>query len=438
MPPPLNGRFSSWLDTPLADGNTLLVGSAMFDNPSMEELNRRLFPAGQKDYVFTSNYLVALTVLSGEKWTVPAYLKFEDFKTASLRNDFELAPGNRVLLLSLITEESVGKRDLYVSFRKPDGTWSAPKDMGTPVNSPEDEIGPFIAADGVSLYFSSDRPGGYGGADIYLCKRLDDTWLRWSEPVNLGPDINTSEEEANLTVDGQGRYAFLSQGVMMQEDIYVFELPMKIRPTPVAFIRGRAHDPANNPVPATVSYERLRDGAGAGEANANRITGHYQIALPIGENYGFRADAAGYIAVSDKIDLSQAKPGEEFERDLLLVPVKIGATIRLNNVFFEFAKTKILPESKVELERLVAILNQYPKMEIEVAGHTDNVGDDRSNQVLSEGRAAAILQYLLDRGIALARLGAKGYGESMPVAPNDTDEHRQLNRRVEFIIRKME
>ena len=136
--------------------------------------------------------------------------------------------------------------------------------------------------------------------------------------------------------------------------------------------------------------------------------------------------------------MTKAKAGEVFVRDLLLIPVKPGAKIRLNNIFFEFAKATLLPESKVELDRLVGILGRYPKMVIEVSGHTDNVGDDASNLKLSQDRAGAVMKYLLDHGIAAARLQARGYGESAPVAANDTDEHRQLNRRVEFMIVRME
>ena len=438
MAPPLNGRFSSFLCTSLPDGNTLLVGSAQFDNPSPQVLLERLFPPGLKEAAITANWIVALTVRAGEGWSLPIYLKIDGFKTTSLRNDFELAPGNRILILSLINEESVGKRDLYVSFRQPDGSWSRPQNLKAPVNGPGDDFSPFMAADGVSLYFASERPGGFGASDIYLSRRLDDTWLRWSPPQNLGAEVNSEQEESDLTVDASGRYAFLSAGLLLHEDLYVFELPDRVKPAPLAFIHGRAHDPQDKPVAAAVTYERLRDGVGAGEANCDRLTGHYRAGLAIGDVYGFRAEAAGYIPVSDRIDLGKAKPSEEFQRDLLLVPIKPGATIRLNNLFFEFAKTTLLPESGVELKKLVQILQQYPKMEIEIAGHTDDIGDDRSNQVLSEGRATAVLKYLQEHGIAAARLRSRGYGEGSPVAPNDTDEHRQLNRRVEFTILKTE
>ncbi|MGB9005038.1 MAG: OmpA family protein [Candidatus Aminicenantales bacterium] len=456
LPPPLNNKYHTFVCSVLPDGNTLVVGG-IFDqrlqDPAWQykELAEALEKRGQTTHLFPSadeipkvgeskeGYrVVALTVRRGEGWSQPAYLRVHDYVNRADRNDFFLAPGNRVLVISIMNDESLGERDLYVSFLQKDGTWTKPRNLGSPVNGPADDVCPFLAPDGVTMYYSSARAGGFGGYDLYMIRRLDDTWLKWSAPRNLGPDINSPTNQPTLSTDASGQLAFISEGQGGKEDIYEFRLPEDMRPMPTAFIRGRAHDPGDSPVAASVTYERLRDGTGAGEANSDQVTGKYQIVLPIGENYSFRAEAAGYIAVSDRIDLSKAKAGEIFVRDLLLVPLKPGARIRLNNIFFEFAKATLLPESKVELDRLVAILSQYPKMVIEVAGHTDNVGDDTSNLKLSQDRAGAVMKYLLDHGIAGARLQARGYGESAPVAPNDTDEHRQLNRRVEFVILKIE
>jgi len=462
LPAPLNNVSSTWVCGVLPDGNTLLMGGT-FDEKDLDPMAgfKKIAEAAEKrskemekkgdlaaflqgtkgqvqaDQDAAGNKIVAFTVRSGSGWSRPEYLRIAGFRTVSNRNDFFLAPGGRTLFLSIVNEDSVGDRDLYVSFRQADGGWSKPKDLGPGINSTAAEICPFMAPDGLTLYFSSRREGGLGGHDIYMTKRLDESWLKWSSPVNLGPDVNSEKDEMDMSVDALGRYAFLSMGEIMKEDIYEFALPEAMRPVPVAFVRGRAHDPDDKPVAAGISYERLRDGANAGEANADRESGRYQIALPIGEEYGFRAEAAGYIAVSEKIDLTKAKPNEEFRRDLLLVPVKVGATIRLNNIFFEFAKADLLPKSKTELDRLIGILGQYPKMEIEIAGHTDNVGDDASNLTLSKARAAAVRSYLVEHGVAAARLRSAGYGRSRPVAANETEEGRQLNRRVEFVILSM-
>jgi outer membrane protein OmpA-like peptidoglycan-associated protein len=445
---PLNNLFASWVASVLPDGNTLLVGGVFNERSSDSSLVdwMRSFetaevrsplsatPGKQKQ---PEQRIVALTARARDGWSFPQYLKIADFQTTSYRNDFFLAPGNRVLILSIVNNEGVGDRDLFVSFRQDDGTWTKPKNPGAVVNSTGAEISPFVAPDGKSLYFASNRAGGFGGYDMYFSKRLDETWLKWSPPENLGSEINTVEDEANLSLDALGNYAFMSIGQSGKEDIYTFAVPEKMRPLPVAFIRGRVHDPNDQSVSATINYERLRDGVEAGEANADPASGRYQIALAVGEEYSFRAGAPGYIAVSDRVDLTKAKAGDEFKRDLLLVPMKVGATIRLSNIFFDFGKATLLPESKVELDRLVRILAQNPTMEIEIDGHTDSVGDEKSNQALSEARAGAVMRYLLDAGIDARRLASKGYGVSRPVAPNNTDEGRQQNRRVEFVIFKM-
>ena len=455
MPPPINNFFPASISSVLPDGNTLLAYGTFYPNandPMSLFKNVANEAAKYKDGDFlallneakdrggravSKDKLVAMTVRTGDGWSEPEYLKTPGVVNHDTRISIFLAPGNRVLIYSLTNEESFGQADLFVSFLQPDGIFSKPKNMGTAINTKADEITPIMAPDGITLYFASDRKDGLGGFDIYMSRRLDDSWLKWSPAVNLGPEVNSPLDESNLCTDATGNYAFLAEGEREKEDIYMFALPQEARPYPVAFIRGRTHDPAGKSVPARITYERLRDGVGAGGANANQTTGRYQMILPISEDYGFRAEASGYIAVSEKIDLTKAKPGQEFERDLLLIPIKVGAAIRLNNVFFEFAKSVLLPESKVELDRLTSILNQYPKMEIEIAGHTDAVGDEPSNITLSENRAAAVRKYLLDHGVAASRLQSRGYGKSRPVATNDTDEGRQLNRRVEFMIVKM-
>ncbi len=455
LPPPLNNKYASFICTVLPDGNTLVVGG-VFDQARQDPMwqfkeiaeaaqkqtqAQQVLPGGApvKPAESGQGYkVVAQTIRKGDGWTQPEYFRVHDLVNRAERNDYYLAPGDRVLIISITNSESVGDRDLFVSFLQMDGTWTKPRNLGAPINSTGPEISPFVAPDGVTMYYASRRDGGLGGYDLYMIRRLDDTWLKWSAPKNLGPEINSPADQMNISTDASGQFAFMSEGELGKEDIYEFSLPPEVRPVPTAFVRGRAHDPGDNPVAAFITYERLRDGTGAGEANADQASGKYQVVLPIGENYSFRAEAQGYIAVSDRIDLSKAKAGEVFVRDLLLVPVKPGAKIRLNNIFFEFAKATLLPESKVELDRLVGILGKYPKMTIEIAGHTDNVGDDASNLKLSQDRAGAVMKYLLDHGTAAARLQARGYGESAPVAANDTDEHRQLNRRVEFMILKME
>jgi outer membrane protein OmpA-like peptidoglycan-associated protein len=431
VPPPINKAFgASAVYAALPDNNTLLVGGR-FD-PSSEEIQNLFNPEAKKPAA--KNTIAALTTRTATGWSTPVYLDIEGFDTTAPRNDFFLAPDGKVLLLSIENAQSLGKRDLYVSFAKAGKGWTRPKNLGAPINSPAHEGGPFIAPDGVTLYFTSNREGGLGEYDIYVTRRLDDTWLRWSAPENAGPGINTPQADTFLSVDASGSYAFMASGKLMEEDIYEFTLPAALTPKPVAFVRGRVKSPAGTAVAAGIAYERLRDGTGAGAASAEPRDGRYQIALPLGEDYGFLAQASGYISVSERVDLRAAKTNDVIERDLTLVPLKTREPIRLNNVFFRTNEAVLLPESARELNRLVQLLKDNPAMRIEVAGHTDALSDDIFNQKLSEARAAAVVAYLMNGGIAAARLQSRGFGESRPVADNTTEQGRALNRRVEFTI----
>lgn len=449
---PLNNEVnSSAVVTALPDGNTLLVGN--WDRmAAMQEMAKQmegvnfgdlLKPGGAKPAALVTpdptkddqNRIIGFSRRTATAWSAPELLKVIGYAhQPGVRSDYFLAPNGRALILSIVNSESQNRsRDLFISLVQPDGRWSRPANVAT-LNSPQEEISPWLAPDNQTLYFSSGRAGGLGENDIWMSRRLDDSWLRWSPPQNLGKDINTPQADMNLAVDATGRFAFMSLGDRGKEDLYEFELPPSMRPLPIAFVRGTVTDPSGKPVPAAVAYEFLKNALPAGQAGAHPRDGKYQIALPIGEDYGFRASASGYIAISDRIDLTAAKDQQVYERNLVLVPIATGVPIRLNNIFFDTAKTELLPKSQAELDRLAAMLRDTPAMRIEVRGHTDSVDDDAFNQKLSDGRAAAVVAYLAKAGIAPGRLQSRGFGESQPVASNGDEKGRLLNRRVEFVI----
>ncbi len=452
---PLNNEISSsGVVTALPDGNTLLVGTWQQGDPfgdfakqidpkvNLLDVLAAAAPGGKPAPLVTpdparddQNKVIGFARRNGNAWRTPELLKVIGFAhQPGVRSDYFLAPNGRALILSIVNSESQNRsRDLFVSLIRPDGRWDKPVNVPA-LNSPQEEISPWLAPDNQTLYFSSGRSGGLGENDIWMSRRLDDTWRNWSPPQNLGPDINTKQADMNLAVDATGRMAFMSLGDRGKEDIYEFELPAAMRPRPVALVRGTVTDPAGKPVPAGILYEFLKNTQSAGQAGANPSDGRYQIALPIGEDYGFRASASGYLAISDRIDLRQAKDQQVFESNLVLVPIATGVPIRLNNIFFDTAKTELLPESRAELDRLAALLREMPAMRIEIRGHTDSVDDDAANQKLSDGRSAAVVTYLATAGIAANRLQSKGFGESQPIAGNDTEKGRLQNRRVEFVI----
>jgi OmpA-OmpF porin, OOP family len=350
-----------------------------------------------------------------------------------------LSPDNQVMVL-YFSESENGDESLYVSFRKKENKWSTPISLGAIINLKKYcSSTPFIAADGKTLYFASNRPGGEGSYDIWMSRRLDDSWTSWSEPQNLGPGVNTPQWDAYYTMSAIGDAFMVSTDPngYGKGDIVQVKLKEENKPLPVVLINGRVlNAKTKEPISSEINYLYLPEGTIAGTASSAPSNGEYQIVLPFGKNYSFSATASGYYAVSENLDLTALTTYKEMRIDLLLAPIEEGQVVRLNNLFFETGKSELKPESFVELEKLLALLNANPLMEISIAGHTDNVGSDESNQTLSHDRAKAVYDYLIQKGISATRLKFEGYGETRPVGTNDSEEARALNRRVEFTIVK--
>lgn len=377
-------------------------------------------------------------------WTAPEMLRIRGFEKFSTTQQIGASMGHdgKTLLFYMTDKKGSFDNDLYVSFAEGNGIWSVPKSLGKKINLPDyNEMSPFIAADCVTLYFSSDRPGGLGQNDIWMSKRLDDSWQKWSDPVNLGSPINTEGSEAFFTLDAGGEYAYLtsSDGAYGSSDIVRVKLLEKERPNPVVLVSGNVYNAkTKQPLEATLVYQTLPDGTEAGTGISSPEDGAFKMVLPYDKNYSIRASADKFFAISENLNLdSLVKAGyKEIHKDLYLVPIEIGQVFRLNNVFFDFDKYNLRPESYVELDRVVKFLQDYPNVEIEMSAHTDSRGSDAYNITLSDNRAKSVREYILSKGITVNRIVSKGYGETKPVATNDTDEGRQLNRRVEFTILK--
>ncbi|GAB4450227.1 MAG: OmpA family protein [Bacteroidia bacterium] len=378
----------------------------------------------------------SVSFLGKEGWSDPKGFEVPKYdkmcKGDYVTNNF--SSSNNILLMSFSeTEEKIANYDIYVSFLK-NGEWTKPLKVGPGIISGQySEVSPFLASDNVTLYFSSNRPGGYGSNDIWMSKRLDDTWQNWSEPVNLGPDINGPEWDAYFTIPASGDFFYM----VKNGEIVKIKPKEEQKPNPVVLVKGIVlNSKTNQPLEAKIQYIDLSNGEEMGIARSNPNTGEYAIILPYGKNYSFKANKEGYYAVSDNLDLTQISAYKELTRNLLLTPIETGQVVRINNIFFEFAKATLKPESFYELDQLVKLLNDNPTMEIFIAGHTDNVGNDEFNLKLSKDRAKAVVEYLISKGIAASRLTFDGFGESKPVADNSNDEGRALNRRVEFTILK--
>jgi len=418
---PINNRGNNFVIAVTPDLNTLI-------------LQNRYSSEGEPD-----GQGMSFSTRTKNGWTNPTNIEFDEFSNDADVISSYLAPDGITMLMSIQRKDSYGYLDLYVSFKKADGTYTTPKNMGPVLNTIGKEIGPFVAADNKTLYFSSDGHPGYEGTDVFVSTRLDDSWTKWSEPLNLGKGINTDEHDDFFQVPAKGDSAYISsrKNSVGASDIFSVALPKQARPQPVIMMRGRVlNADTKEPVEALVKYEQLPSGKQIGVARSAPSDGRYKVSLPPGEQYGVRAEARGFYALSETFDTKTLGEYAEVERDLFLTPIKERMTIRLNNVFFDFGKYDLRPESYPELDRLVQFLVDESTVMIEVAGHTDNVGDDRSNLTLSQNRVNSVRAYLESKGITTGRVVAKGYGKTKPVASNDTDEGRQQNRRVEFVILK--
>lgn len=380
----------------------------------------------------------SFSVLGKNGWRKPVGIDISGYDDLCIGTKVSacLSENGKTIVFSLSESEDDSNHELFVTHHVGGSEWSLPIRLSD-INTDDTEACPFLASDGVTLYFSSDRNGGYGDLDLYVSRRLDDSWERWSDPVNLGPIINSRGSDKYYTIPSSGLYAYYSSTAGNDnEDIYKIELPESVRPRPVVLIKGRIFDSkTKKPIETEVQYETLNDGKVVGSTTSNPLTGEYQIVLPSGKAYGYYARAEGMYPISEHLDLTALKEYKEIRRDLYLTRIEVGATIRMNNIFFDFNKAELREESIPELDRLIAVLRGSPSMTIQINGHTDNVGTQEYNQQLSEQRAEAVRSYLLSTGnIAASRLKSRGYGFSMPVASNNDDAGRQMNRRVEFNI----
>jgi len=357
-----------------------------------------------------------------------------------------------------------GNTDIYVFLPKPGGGGQV-INLGQVINTPYAEYSPFLHPDGKTLYFSSDGHAGIGGLDVFKSTRLNnDSWTEWSEPVNLGKEINTPDNDWGYQVPAAGDKAYFAVSNRVDgfggSDIYSIGLPPAAMPSSVITIYGTVTDPEGAFLSADIRWNDIDAGKEVGEATSDPQTGEFVINLPVGGRYGYYAEKPGYIGASEHIDLSEDLGYREYALDIVLYPIpkpvvpeaaaeepppaaspvepkpepEVVAVIRMNNIFFDFDKATLRSESRLELDRWVRMLNENPAISLEIAGHADSTGPEPYNQKLSERRAQAVCDYLVEQGIDRGRLVAKGFGELQPVAANDSEEGRQRNRRVEVKI----
>ncbi len=348
-----------------------------------------------------------------------------------------LSADGRTLYFVSNRQGGQGGYDIWKSTLQDDGQWGIPQNLGPVINTPYDESSPYIHADNLTLYFASNGWPGFGDKDIFK-SRLDHNG-NWQPPVNLGYPINDHYEQSALSVSMNGRQAFFSTrrpDAIGGLDIYSFELHETLQPNPVAYLKGVIVDAENNePIQAEVVVTDILADDVLFRERADFEDGSFLAPLPFGKTYALHIKYPGYLFFSENYPLDDStKINDAYEISIALSRIKTGSTETLNNIFFDVNRYELLPQSKSDLDNLVEFLNFNKKVRIEISGHTDNTGSESHNQTLSESRAKAVHDYLIQAGIDKQRLRFAGYGQSQPIASNDTEEGRQLNRRTDFKI----
>lgn len=433
-------------------------------NSDYHDATAGLSPDGQILFVYKGDNGgdIYMSKLKGKEWSKPERMN-KNINTKYHESSVSMGPDGRTLYFVSDRPGGVGGRDIWVSYIDKKGNWGPPINLRE-INTPYDEEALFIHPDGKTLYFSSKGHNTMGGYDIF--KTVYENG-HWSKPVNLGYPINTADDDVFFTIAANGIHAYMSSarpGGYGDQDLYlitfitekpvitssednliawriepvsetVVEKTVTVNLASLTLFKGRTlDDETKQPVEATIILTNNETGEELATFTSNSATGKFLISLPSGKNYGIAVKAEGYLFHSENFNIPANASYQEIEKDIYLKKVKVGEAIVLRNIFFDFNKATLRPESKAELDRLVQLMRENPTLKIEISGHTDNIGSAEYNKRLSEQRAKAVVDYLIQAGISADRLTYAGYGFERPIAPNTTEEGRQLNRRTEFKI----
>jgi outer membrane protein OmpA-like peptidoglycan-associated protein len=319
----------------------------------------------------------------------------------------------------------------------PDGSWGEPLNMGPEINTALDETSPFIHADNQSLYFASAGLPGYGKLDLFVVRK--DSTGHWAKPENLGFPINTIEDEATLCISSDGITAYYSSNRSDSRgslDIYTFTLREDVRPIKTLWVKGKVFDSKTNiGLPSSIELKDIKTNQRLSKIQTDE-DGNYLVTLPLGKDYAFNVNRKSYLMFSENFPFSTKTPDSTYLINIPLQPIDTGASIVLKNIFFETGKYTLQQVSAAELDNLADLLKENPSVNIQINGFTDNQGKPIDNMILSENRAKAVVKYLIQKGIEASRLTSKGYGETRPIADNNTEIGRAKNRRTSMKVTK--
>lgn len=370
------------------------------------------------------------------RWTEPENLG-QSINTEFWESSPSLSPDKRDLYFSSGRPGGYGGKDIYVCHRNLQGQWSRPYNLGPTVNTSGDEGCPFIHADNLTLYFNSNGHPGYGMTDLFLTRKTNVSDLGWSTPENLGYPINTIDDEGSLIVSADGKTGYYASDGLDTKgglDLYSFILPPKMQALNTLWVKGQVYDVQTKlGLPSLIELKDVANGNTISRLQTDE-DGKYLVTLPEGKDYAFTVNRKSYLFYSDNFSMKGNVNDSPLVVNIGLQPLAKGSKIVLKNIFFDVGKSELKSESLSELDNVVSLMNDNPQLKILLAGYTDNVGTPADNMALSIGRAKAVVAYLLSKQIDAKRLTAKGFGETNPLSTNETEDGRAKNRRTELMV----
>jgi len=347
-----------------------------------------------------------------------------------------LSPDKQHIYFSSNRPDGYGGKDIWVTHRNIKGKWSRPENLGPKVNTSGDESCAFMYADNQTLFFNSTGHLGYGQADLFFSKKQKDS--TWTLPENLGYPINTIDEEGSLIVAADGKTAYYASDrgdSKARLDLFSFQLRKDLQPPKILWIKGKVFDAKDkNGLPSSVELPDVDSGQLISKVQTDEM-GNFLTTLIVGKKYAFSVNRKGYLFYSENYNLSDQSIDSIYTADIPLQPIEAGAAIVLKNIFFDSKKADLKPESTVELNKVIQLLKDNPQLKILITGHTDNIGKAADNLILSNSRAESVIQYILStRLFSKDRLQFKGMGSSQPIADNATEAGKASNRRTEMTI----
>ena len=430
---PVNDELKNYMLGFSADGRIMFLN------------NEKKLPGGM-----VINDGLVFSVFKNGRWSKPTHLNVDYLINRSSHQSGSVSADGATMVLSLQAYASRGGEDIYVCFYK-NGRWTQPQNLGSTINTKQQEMTPYLSPDKKYLYFSSNGHGGKGGRDLFVSERLSEGWTEWSKPKNLGDEVNSNGVELNYFIDNRNKIAYFSstQNSDGYGDIRAHRIEVEIKEEPVEkegfeelvvieeeenktcrFQGIVTNGKTGAPVAAAINIT----GDGMTEnVITDEATGKFEIEIPLSlDSVEVSIKAPGYMGVREAVVPQSGGVSRNFE----LAPLEVGETIRLNKVYFKRGTADLLEGSFAELDRVVEMLRENPNIKIELSGHTDNQGNSKLNLKLSQDRVDKVKQYLVEHGIDARRIKGKGYGGTRPVASNASEETRKLNRRVEIKILK--